>query len=158
MNQGEVYLTKNGYEKLKKELDHLKNVRRRELSKAISRAREHGDISENAEYDAAKEAQGLNEERIHNLESQLARARIIDNENAPKNQVFVGSKVKLKDLDTDEEFEYTIVSEIEADFDAGKISITSPVGKALLTKKLNEVVDIEVPAGILKYKILEISR
>ncbi len=158
MGLDEVYLTKGGYEKLKKELEYLKNTRRKELSKAIERAREHGDISENAEYDAAKEAQGLNEERVHNLESQLSRCRIIDDESSPKDQVFIGAKVKLKDLESDEEFEYMIVSEIEADFDAGKISITSPVGKALLTKKLNDVVNIEVPAGILKYKILKISR
>lgn len=158
MGIGDVYLTKGGYEKLKKELEHLKTVRRRELSKAVSQAREHGDISENAEYDAAKESLALNEERIRQLESKLAQAHIIDNENISKDQVFIGATVKLKDVDNDEEIEYTLVSELEADYAQGKISVESPVAKALLTRKVGEIVKIEVPAGTLNYKILKISR
>jgi transcription elongation factor GreA len=158
MGLGDIYLTREGYEKLAKELEHLKAVKRRELSKAIGQARAHGDISENAEYDAAKEAQGLNEKRIAELEDKLARGRILDDENIPKDQVLLGATVTLKDLDTDEEIDYMIVSEEEADYTQGKISATSPVGKALMEQEVNSVVEIKVPAGILRYKILKISR
>jgi transcription elongation factor GreA len=155
---GDIYLTRQGHRKLAEELEHLKTVKRRELSKAIAQARAHGDISENAEYDAAREAQGLNEKRIAELEDKLGRARLLDDENIPKDQVLLGATVTLKDLDTDEEIDYMIVSEEEADYNTGKISATSPVGKALLGQKVNSVVEINVPAGILKYKILKISR
>lgn len=153
-----TYLTRKGFEKLKEELDFLKTAKRRELAKAVGEARSHGDISENAEYDAAKDAQGLNEKRIVELEAKLAHAQILDEENMPKDQVLIGATVKLIDLDTDEELVYMLVSEIEASFAQGKISITSPVGKALLNHKENDIVEINVPAGILKYKILKISR
>jgi len=155
---GDIYLTRQGHRKLAEELEHLKTVKRRELSRAIAQARAHGDISENAEYDAAREAQGLNEKRIAELEDKLGRARLLDDENIPKDQVLLGATVTLKDLDTDEEIDYMIVSEEEADYNTGKISATSPVGKALLGQKVNSVVEINVPAGILKYKILKISR
>jgi transcription elongation factor GreA len=158
MGLGDVYLTRQGYEKLREELESLKTVRRRELSKEIEKARAHGDLSENAEYDAAKEAQALNEKRIAELEEKLARARILDDENIPKDEVLIGATVKLKDLDSKDVLEYTLVSEVEADFSQGKISITSPVGKGLLGHKENETVEIKIPAGILRYKILKISR
>ena len=154
----DIYLTRDGYEKLIKELDLLKKVKRRKLSKAIGDARAHGDISENAEYDAAKEAQGLNEKRIAELEQKLAHGRIIDYENISKDEVLIGAKVTLKDLDSKEVLEYMLVSETEADYAEGKISVTSPVGAALLNRKEKEVVEIKVPAGVLKYEILKISR
>ncbi|MFH1641145.1 MAG: transcription elongation factor GreA, partial [Candidatus Omnitrophota bacterium] len=121
-------------------------------------ARAHGDISENAEYDAAKEAQGLNEKRISELEFKLAHARIIDDENMSKDEVLIGAKVRLRDLDSEEILEYTLVSEIEADYEQGKISVTSPIGSSLLNHKKKEVVEIKVPAGTLKYEIVEITR
>jgi len=158
MGSGDVYLTRQGYEKLSKELEYLKTVKRRELSRAIGAARAHGDISENAEYDAAKEAQGLNEKRIAELENKLSRGRILDDEDIPKDQVLLGATVTLKDLDTEEEVNYMIVSEEEADYNTGKISAASPVGQALMGHKINSTVEIKVPAGILKYKILKISR
>ncbi|MFH1855760.1 MAG: transcription elongation factor GreA [Candidatus Omnitrophota bacterium] len=154
----EVYLTRQGYDKLLEELNFLKNVRRRELSAEIKKAREFGDISENAEYDAAKESQGMNEKKIVELESKLACARIIDNENIAKDKVLIGALVKVKDLDTGEELEYTLVSSLEADISQNKISTVSPVGKSLLGHKENDEVEIKIPAGILRYKILSISR
>ena len=154
----EVYLTKEGYKKLSEELEYLKNVKRRQLSKAIGEARAHGDISENAEYDAAKEAQGHNETKIRELEDKLARSRILDDTNMPHDEVLIGAKVKLEDLDTNEQLEYMLVSEAEADYDQGKISILSPVGKGLMNHKENETVEIKIPAGTLRYKILNISR
>ena len=155
---GEVYLTKKGYEKLSLELEHLKTVRRRELSKAIGTAREHGDLSENAEYDAAKDAQAHNEKRISELEEKLSRVCIIEDQDIPDGEVLIGATVKLKDLDTQEELEYTLVSEEESDYEQNKISITSPLGMGLLSHKEGEEVGIKVPAGILRYKILKISR
>jgi transcription elongation factor GreA len=154
----EIYLTKDGYQKLMGQLEFLKNVRRKELSKAIGEARAHGDISENAEYDAAKEAQGLNEKRIAEMEEKLSRVRVIEYENIPDGEVLIGATVKLKDLDSEEELEYTLVSEVEADYAFKKISVTSPVGSALLNHKENDIVEIKIPAGTLKYKILDISR
>jgi transcription elongation factor GreA len=155
---GDVYLTKKGYEKLSEELEYLKNVRRREISKAIGLAREHGDLSENAEYDAAKDAQGYNEKKISELEEKLSRVRIIEDQDIPHGEVLIGATVKLKDLDNGEELEYTLVSEEESDYEQNKIAITSPIGMGLLSHKENEEVDIKVPAGILRYKILKISR
>ena len=154
----EIYLTRSGYEKLIKELDVLKKEKRKQLSKAIGEARGHGDISENAEYDAAKDAQALNEKRIAELEYKLTRARIIDYEDIPKDEVLIGATVRLKDLDSQEVLEYTLVSETEADYDEGKISVTSPVGAALLNHKEKDIVEIKVPAGILRYEVLKISR
>lgn len=157
-NMKEIYLTRAGYQKFIGELEALKTLERRKLSKAIGEARAHGDIGENAEYDAAKEAQAQNEQRIAELEEKLSRARIIDDEDIAKDRVLIGATVKLKDLDSNEEIEYTLVSEEEADFAEGKISITSPVGSSLLNHKENDIVEVKVPAGILKYKILKISR
>ncbi len=154
----EIYLTGKGHEKLVQELDFLKNTKRRQLTKAVAEARAHGDISENAEYDAAREAQASNEKNIAELEYKLGHARIIDDENMPKDEVLIGAIVTLKDLDSQEVLEYTLVSELEADFAAGKISVTSPVGAALLNHKEKEVVQIKVPAGVLKYEIVKIAR
>jgi transcription elongation factor GreA len=154
----DLYLTRSGYEKLIEELNLLKTEKRKKLSQAVGEARLHGDISENAEYDAAKEAQGLNEKRIAELEYKLAYARIIENENMLSDEVLIGATVLLKDLDSQEVLEYTLVSETEADYAEGKISITSPIGAALLNHKEKEIVEIRVPAGILKYEILKISR
>lgn len=154
----EIYLTRSGYEKLTEELNHLKNVKRKHFSKAVGEARAHGDISENAEYDAAKEAQGMNEKRIAELEYKLAQGRIIDDEGMSKDEVLIGAKVTLKDLDSQEILEYTLVSEVEADYAEGKISVTSPVGASLLNHKKKEVVEIKVPAGVLRYEIVEITR
>jgi len=154
----EIYLTKNGYHKLIEELELLKTVKRRELSDAIGKARAHGDISENAEYDSARDAQARNEERIVQLEAKLAGARIIDDEGMSSDEVLIGATVSLSDLDTQEKLEYTLVSELEADYTQGKISITSPVGRALLNHKAGEEVKINIPAGILRYKIIKISR
>ena len=154
----EIYLTQAGHRKLLEELEYLKTTKRRQLSKAIGEARAHGDISENAEYDAAKDAQGLNEKKISELEEKLAFVKILDDTNMPKDEVLIGAKVKLKDLDTGEEVEYTLVSGEEADYESGKISVSSPIGSGLLNHKLNEEVEIKIPAGTLKYKILQISR
>jgi transcription elongation factor GreA len=154
---GDIYLTQEGYEKLVNDLEHLKTVKRRALSKAIGEARSYGDISENAEYDAAKDAQAYNEKQIVELEDKLARVRILD-KNIPKDEVLIGATVKLKDMDTLEELEYTLVSELEADYNQNKISISSPVGAGLLGCKENEIAEIKIPAGVLKYKIIKISR
>ena len=158
MSAKNIYLTFEGHERLLKELEFLKTVRRRQLSREIGIARNHGDISENAEYDAAKEAQAFNEKKIAELEEKLSRAQILDDTKIAKDEALLGATVKLKDLDSGEEIQYTLLSELEADFAQGKISVTSPVGKALLGHKQNEIVEIKVPAGILKYKILKISR
>ena len=155
---GEIYLTKKGYQKLMEDLEHLKTVKRRELSKAIGAARAQGDISENAEYDAAKDAQGMNEKRIVELENKLAGARILDDHEMSSDEVLIGAIVKLKDMDTDEELEYMLVSGKEADYTQNKISIASPVGSGLLNHKVGDVVEIKIPAGILRYKILSITR
>lgn len=158
MSAGDLYLTQAGYEKLMKELEYLKNVRRKELSKEIGKARAYGDLSENAEYDAAKDAQSSNEKKIAELEFKLSRARILENEKIANDEVLIGATVSLKDLDTTEELKYTLVSEEEADYSQGKISVSSPVGKGLLNHKINEDVEIKIPAGILRYKVMKISR
>jgi len=158
MTKNKSYLSHEGYEKLRKRLEFLKTTKRRKLSKAVGEARAHGDISENAEYDAAKEEQGLNEKSIAELEAKLANAEILDDTNMPKDEALIGATVKMKDVDSGEELQYILVSELEADYSQGKISVTSPIGKGLLGHKKNEIVEIEVPAGILKYKILKISR
>lgn len=154
---GDIYLTQEGYEKLVNELEYLKTGKRRALAKAIGEARAYGDISENAEYDAAKDAQAHNEKEIRELEDKLARVRILD-KNISKDEVLIGAKVKLVDMDTGEELEYTLVSELEADYNQGKISVSSPVGGGLLGHKVNEVAEIKIPAGTLRYKVVQITR
>lgn len=154
----EIYLTAEGLKKLKDELSYLKTVKRRELSKAIGEAREHGDLRENAEYHAAKEEQGRNEARIRFLETQIATARLLEGENLPDNIVCIGTKVQLKNIDNNSELTYVIVSPAEANTNSGKISITSPVAKGLLGKKVGNIAEINIPAGLLRYEILNISR
>jgi len=154
----DIYITQQGYEKLCQELDYLKNIRRKELSRAIEQARLQGDLSENAEYDSAKDAQAINEHRISQLEDKLSRTRIIDHENISADEARVGATVELKDLDFGDEFSYILVCEEEADFDQDKISISSPVGKALLGHKPGDEIEIKAPARTLHYKILGISR
>lgn len=154
----EVYLTRSGHQKLMEDLEELKSIKRRQLSKAIAEARAHGDISENAEYDAAKEAQALNEKRIAELEAKLSNAKIIEDHDIPSDIVLIGATVRLKDMDSGEELTYTLVSETEADYNEGKISISSPVGSGLMEHKEGDTLEIKVPAGLLKYKILKISR
>jgi len=154
----ELYLTKAGHRKLLEELEYLRTAKRRQFSKAIGEARAHGDLTENAEYDAAKDAQAHNEAGIAELESKLAQAKILDSASMPSDEVLIGAKVLIKDMVTDEELEYTLVSEMEADYAQGKISISSPVGKGLMNRKPGEVAEIKIPAGVLKYKILKISR
>ncbi len=155
---GDIYLTPAGYEKLRKELDVLKTEKRREITKAIAEARAHGDLKENAEYSAAKEAQAHNEKRVAELENKLACAKILDDSQMSKDEVLIGATVKLKDVDSGEEMEYMLVSEEEADYAANKISVTSPVGSGLVGKKVGEIADINVPAGVLKYKVIKVSR
>jgi transcription elongation factor GreA len=154
----DIYLTEEGYQKLVSDLERLKTVKRRQLSKAVGEARDHGDISENAEYDAAKEEQAFNEKKIAELEAKLVCARIFNNEDIPKDRILIGATVELKDLDTEEKIVYMLVSEVEADYKQGKISVSSPVGRGLINHKEGEAIEIKIPAGILRYKVLKISR
>ncbi len=153
-----VYLTQDGFHKLQEELEFLKNTKRREIASALEHARALGDLRENAEYSAAKDALAENERRIHQLEDKLARAEIVSDSNVPTDKAFLGAKVKVLDLDTDQEDEYTLVGTDEANPVEGLISVTSPVGKALLGKGPGDEVEIDVPAGTLKYKVVSISR
>ena len=154
----DVYLTRAGFEKLADELERLKNVERKRISKAIGEARLQGDLSENAEYDAAKEAQGHCEARIAELEATLANVRIIEDQNIPSDKVYIGAIVTLQNLKTQEEITYMIVSPQEADYEDNKLSIFSPVGQGLLGRAPDEEVEIEVPEGNSRYKILKIER
>ena len=154
----EVYLTREGFHKLQKQLETLKSIERRKIAKAIGEARSQGDISENAEYDAAKEAQAHNEVRVAELEAKLANVRIIENEKIPSDKVFIGAIVALEDLDSGEKMTYMLVSPEEASYEENKISVFSPIGKGLLGHKAKETVELQVPAGTLKYKILSIKR
>jgi len=152
------YYTAEGLKKLREELDHLKNVMRPKASQDIADARDKGDLSENAEYDAAKEAQGLLEMRISKLEEIYANARLIDESQLDISKALVLSNVKIRNQANGTEMKYTLVAESEADLKSGKISVTSPIGKGLLGKTVGEVAEITVPNGILKFEILEISR
>lgn len=152
------YYTPEGLKKLRDELDHLKNVMRPKASQDIADARDKGDLSENAEYDAAKEAQGLLEMRISKMEEVLANARLIDETQLDLSKVLVLSTVKIRNLSNKMEMKYTLVAESEADLKTNKISVTSPIGKGLLGKSVGEIADIIVPNGKLQFEILEISR
>ena len=154
---GISYLTEEGLKKLKDELDRMVNVERPNISKQIAEARDNGDLSENAEYDAAKEAQGLLEMKISKLQETIRNARIIDPSQINTNAVQILNKVKLRNVKTNQEMEYTIVSESEADLKAKKISVSTPIAKGLLGKKVGEVVDIQVPSGIVSFEIVNIS-
>jgi transcription elongation factor GreA len=152
------YLTPEGYKKLKEELEQLKSVERARISAQIAEARDKGDLSENAEYDAAKEAQGLLELKISKMEEVMASARVVDESQLDTSKILILSKVKLRNPVNKMEFTYTLVAEQEADLKAGKISVNSPIGKGLLGRTAGETVDIQVPNGTMKLDILEISR
>lgn len=153
-----VYLTKSRLVEIENELKELKTTGRKYIAQKIAEARSHGDLSENAEYDAAKEEQSHHEMKIGKLETLLSRVKIISPNDMPSGEVYILSVVKVLDLVHKEEFSFSLVSPEEADFEQDKISVTSPIGSALLGKKLHDIVEINVPAGIVKYKILEISK
>jgi transcription elongation factor GreA len=155
---GEVYLSRDGLRKLQEELKELKTSERPTVRDALARAREFGDLSENAEYAAAKERLMFLEQRINRLEETLSRASLLENEDIPDDKVYIGATVKLEDLVKKAEVTYTLVSPEEANFEEGKISTTSPIGRGLLGKPEGEEVEINVPAGTLHYKVLKISR
>ena len=152
------YYTAEGLKKLRDELRQLKDIERPKASQAIAEARDKGDLSENAEYDAAKEAQGMLEMKIAKLDEQLAGARLIDESQMDNSKVLVLSIVKIKNQTTGKEMTYTLVADGEADLAAGKISVNSPIGKGLLGKTVGEVAEVQVPNGIMKFDVLEISR
>lgn len=151
------YLSKEKLEELKKELEYLMTVERRNAAQAIAEAREKGDLSENAEYDAAKEAQGLLELKISEMSKKMANARVLDTSSLDTSKITVFSNVKIKNLNTKKTVEYQLVSELEADLKQKKISVTSPIGKGLLGKKVGETAEIQVPRGVMSFEILEIS-
>jgi len=153
-----VYLTKERLLEIEKELTELKTFGRQRIAEKIAEARSHGDLSENAEYDAAKEEQGLFELRISKLENMLSRVRLIDTSNLPQDQIHILSKVTVKNLKNSNTYEYLLVSPEEADFQAGKISITSPVGQGLMGKKQGDKVSVKAPAGMLEFEILSIKQ
>lgn len=152
------YYTKEGLKKLKDELNHLKDIERPKASNAIGEARDKGDLSENAEYDAAKEAQGMLEMKISKMEDIMANARLIDESQLDLSKILVLSKVKIKNLNNQMEMNYTLVAESEADLKSGKISVNSPIGKGLLGKKVGEIAEVVVPNGTLKFEIISINR
>lgn len=151
------YLTKEGYERLKNELEQLKSVERQKVARQIAEAREKGDLSENAEYDAAKEAQGMLELKIQQMETLLSTARILREDELDASKVVILSTVKIKNLKTKKELSYTLVSETEADLKLGKISVTSPIGQGLLGKQIGEVAEIKTPQGMLELEVMDIS-
>jgi transcription elongation factor GreA len=152
-----TYLTKEGLNKLKKDLDRLMNVERPAISKQIGEAIEKGDISENAEYDAAKDAQGMLEAKIAELQSKIASARILDESKINTSQVQILNRVKIKNKKNNAIMQYTIVPEGEANLKQGKISATTPIAKGLMGKKVGDVVEIKVPSGLIPFEIVEIS-
>jgi transcription elongation factor GreA len=153
-----AYYTKEGLENLKKELQYLKTVGRSTISKAIAEARDKGDLSENAEYDAAKEAQGLHEAKISQMQEVVASARLLDESKIDVSKVLALSKVTIKNMKNGAVMSYQLVSESEADLKSGRISVASPIAKGLLGKKVGEKTEITVPAGKIEFEILEISR
>ena len=152
------YYTPEGLKKLREELKQLKDIERPRASQAIGEARDKGDLSENAEYDAAKEAQGMLEMKISKLEDTLAGARVIDESQMDTSKALVLSTVKIKNQTNGMEITYTLVADGEADLASGKISVNSPIGKGLLGKSVGEVAEVQVPNGVMKFDILEISR
>lgn len=154
---GYNYLTKKGYERLKKELEDMKTTGRQEVANAIAEAREKGDLSENAEYDAAKDAQGLLELKINDLEKTLANARVLDASEMDNSEVRVLSKVTIKNKKTKKEIQYQLVSESEADLKTRKISVKSPMGQGLLGKKVGELAVVETPRGNLEFEVVLIE-
>lgn len=152
-----TYLTEEGLHKLRAELDRLKGVERPAASRAIAEARDKGDLSENAEYDAAKEAQGLLEMKISQMETMLANAKIIDDSKIDTSKIQLLNTVKIKNLNNKAVMTYALVTETEADLKQGKLSIATPIAKALLGKKVGDVVHVEVPSGMLKFEVMDIS-
>ena len=152
-----TYITEEGLANLKKELEHLTTVERPAISQQIAEARDKGDLSENAEYDAAKEAQGLLEMRIARMEDMVANSRIIDESKIDTSYVQILNRVKIKNTKNSQQIEYTLVSESEADVKSGKISVATPIAKGLLGKEVGDVVEIKVPSGVMSFEIMEIS-
>ena len=152
------YYTEEGLKRLKDELHQLKTVERPKISQQIADARDKGDLSENAEYDAAKEAQVLLEAKINKMENLVANARIVDESQMDNSKVYILSKVKIKNLNNKAVVEYTLVAENEANLAEKKISVDSPIGKGLLGKEVGDIADVQVPAGLIKFEVLEISR
>ena len=152
-----TYLTKDGLKKLKKELEHLVNIERPAISKQIGEAIEKGDISENAEYDAAKDAQGMLEAKISVLQSKIANARILDESKINTSQVQILNVVTIKNKKNNAVMKYTLVPDSEADLKKGKISVSTPIAKGLMGKKVGDIVDIKVPSGIIPFEIVDIS-
>jgi len=153
-----AYYTEEGLKKLRDELHEMKTVQRPMISEQIAEARDKGDLSENAEYDAAKEAQGLLEMKISKMEELISKARIIDNDAIDNSKVFILSTVKIKNVSNGMEVEYTLVAESEANLKEKKISVDSPIGKGLLGKSVGEIADIQAPNGVMQFEIIEISR
>lgn len=158
MNKPITVLTRNGEAKLKAELDELKSVRRREIAEKIKVALSFGDLSENSEYDEAKNEQGIIESRIAEIEATLAHAQIIDDDDISTEKVGIGTIVKLLDIEMEEEMEFKMVGTKEADINSGRLSDESPIGAAILGHKVSEVVDVETPSGVLKFEILDIRK
>ena len=152
------YYTQEGLDRLKGEIKELESVERPKISQQIAEARDKGDLSENAEYDAAKEAQGLLEARIAKLKNKLANARLIDDSDIDSSKVFILSTVRIRNVQNKMEVSYTIVAENEADLKARKISVDSPIGKGLLGKSVGETADIQTPSGIMKFEVVSIER
>ena len=152
-----TYLTQNGYNRLKAELEELKTTGRQEAARAIAEARAQGDLSENAEYDAAKDAQGMLEMKISELETVLANARVLDESQLDTSKVAIMSNVTIKNLKTGKEMTYKLVSETEADAKQSRISVTSPIGQGLLGKAKGEVAKIQTPAGIMEFQVMDIT-
>lgn len=152
-----TYLTKDGLEKLKKELEHLMTVERPKISRQIGEAIEKGDISENAEYDAAKDAQGMLEAKIAQIKNKVANARILDESKINTSQVQILNKVTIKNIKNNATMQYTLVPESEANLKEGKISVQTPIAKGLMGKKVGDVVEIKVPSGVIPFEIVEIS-
>ena len=153
-----AYYTEEGLKKLKDELHEMKTVQRPRISEQIAEARDKGDLSENAEYDAAKEAQGLLEMKIAKMEALVSKARIIDNTLMDNSKVFILSRVKIKNVNNNMEMEYTLVAESEADLKEKKISVDSPIGKGLLGKKVGDIADVTTPNGVIKFEVIDIAR
>ena len=157
MTTDRIPVSKEGYERKKAELDHMKNVEMSRITEQVAEARAFGDLSENAEYHAAREKQGEVQAKINLLEDQLGRAYIVDKTNLPTDRVVFGSKVKVLDLDMDDEEEFTLVGPGDEDYDRNRILTSSPIGEGLIGKKVGEVVEIAVPVGTVKFKVLEIG-
>ena len=157
MADDRIPMTREGYEKLKAELSHLNDVKMIEVTKRVAAARDLGDLSENAEYHAAREDQGMLQARINDLQDQLARAMIVDRSKLPTDRVVFGARVRVLDLDLNEEEDFVLVGPGEEDYDQNKILLTSPIGQGLVGKKVGDVAEIQVPAGKVRFEILEIN-